>query len=72
MLAAQSVPPLLQALIPLALGLWATLTGFGIVPASMDEKKAATWKKRNATSYQIGGPILMVVGAVLLWRGGVH
>lgn len=68
MLAAQSVPPLVQALVPLGLGVAATLMGLGLVPASLDAKKAAQWRKRWGSTYTVGGPLLIVVGLVMLAR----
>ena len=67
-LAGQAVPPLVQALVPLALGIAATLMGYGIIPASMDAKKDKAWKGRWASSYRIGGPLLALAGLVLLVR----
>ncbi len=67
MLAGQSVPPLVQALIPLALGLYGTLAGFGILPISSDPKKAAS-QNRMLSTYKFGGPLLIVVGLAMLAR----
>ena len=67
MLAAQSVPPLVQALIPLALGLYGTLAGFGILPVSSDPKKAAS-QRRMLSTYKYGGPLLIAVGLIMLVR----
>lgn len=67
MLAGQSVPPLVQALIPLALGLYGTLAGFGILPISSDPKKAAN-QKRMVSTYKFGGPLLIAVGLAMLAR----
>ena len=66
-LSGQSVPPLVQALIPLALGLYGTLAGFGIVPVSSDPKKAASQKRMRST-YKFGGPLLIGVGLIMLVR----
>jgi uncharacterized membrane protein len=62
MLAAQTIPGLTSGIIPLALGVWATLLAFGIVPASLDEKKAKQWRNRWASRMKVGGPLLIVFG----------
>lgn len=67
MLAAQTVPPIVQALVPLALGLYGTLSGYGILPVSSDPKKAAA-QKRLLSTYKFGGPLLIVVGLAMLAR----
>ncbi len=68
-LAGQSVgvPPLVQALVPLALGLYGTLAGFGVLPVSTDPKKAAA-QKRMLSTYKFGGPLLIAVGLIMLVR----
>ena len=65
-LSGAAAPPALQALVPLVLGIAATLMGFGLIPASMDARKAKAWTGRWASSYRIGGPLLIVAGLVLL------
>ncbi|MBS0241328.1 MAG: hypothetical protein JSS20_04070 [Proteobacteria bacterium] len=65
MLAASPLPPIVQALVPLAVGLYTSLLGYGVVPASLDAKKAQTWKKRYGSTAQIGGPLLIIAGLVL-------
>lgn len=67
MLAGQSVPPLLQALIPLAFGIYGTLAGFGVLPVSTDPKKSAA-QRRMLPTYKFGGPLLIVVGLIMLVR----
>ena len=68
LLNAQPLPPLMQAVIVLAVGLFSTLLGFGLIPAGFDQKKAAQWRKRYAANFRIGGPVVMAAGAVLLAR----
>lgn len=68
LLASQAVPPIVQALVPLGLGIAATLMGFGLIPASLNEKKAKAWSGRWASSYRLGGPLLIVAGFVLVAR----
>lgn len=72
MLAASSLPPAVQALVPLAVGIYTTLLGYGIVPASLDAKKAATWRKRYGGTAQIGGPLVILAGLVLGARAFWH
>jgi len=67
-LAGTPVSPLAQALIVLAVGTFSTLAGFGIIPTSLDPKKAASWRKRYAATLQVGGPLLLLVGTGLLIR----
>jgi hypothetical protein len=67
-LAGQSLPPMAQAVIVLGVGVFSTLLGFGLLPAGFDAKKAQAWRKRNARSFQIGGPLLILVGLGLLAR----
>jgi hypothetical protein len=68
LLAGQSFPPMTQALIVLGVGAFSTLLGFGLLPAGLDQKKAAAWRKRNARNFRIGGPLVILVGLVLLVR----
>jgi hypothetical protein len=68
LLNAQPLPPLTQAIIVIGVGVFSTLLGFGFIPAGFDPKKAAQWRKRYAANLQIGGPLVIVVGLVLLAR----
>ncbi len=68
LLAGQSLPPMAQAVIVLGVGFFSTLLGFGLIPAGFDAKKAATWRKRHGRSFQIGGPLLILVGLGFLAR----
>ncbi len=68
MLAAQSVSPLLQAFIVLGVGVFSTLLGFGLIPAGLDQKKAAAWRKRYAGNFRLGGPLVIIAGFVMLAR----
>ncbi|MGE0698629.1 MAG: hypothetical protein AB7O57_05990 [Hyphomicrobiaceae bacterium] len=68
LLTSQPVPPLAQALVVLGVGVFSTLMGFGFIPAALDAKKAAAWRKRYAANFQIGGPLVVVAGLVLLVR----
>jgi hypothetical protein len=67
-LAAQSVSPTTQALVALGVGVFSTLMGFGLLPAGLDQKKAAAWRKRYGRNFRIGGPLIIVAGLVLLAR----
>lgn len=66
--AAQSLPPMAQAVIVLGVGLATTLMALGIVPASLDPKKAHQWRQRYGAKLKIGGPLVMLVGLVMLGR----
>ena len=65
MLASQ-LSPYAQALVVIAVGVVSTLMGFGLIPAGFDRKKADAWRKRYAGNFRIGGPLVIVVGLVLL------
>ncbi|MDX2159521.1 MAG: hypothetical protein SFW09_23695 [Hyphomicrobiaceae bacterium] len=67
-LSAQPLPPMVQAVVVLGVGIFSTLLGFGLIPAGLDQKKAAAWRKRYAGNFRIGGPLVIVVGLVLLAR----
>lgn len=68
MLAAANVPALLNGIIPIGVGIVTTLMGFGIVPASLDAKKAAKWQGRWGGKARLGGPLVILVGIVQLVR----
>lgn len=68
LLNAPPLPPLTQAIIVLGVGAFSTLLGFGLIPAGLDAKKAAQWRKRYAGNFRIGGPVVMAVGLVMLAR----
>lgn len=63
---AASLPPMTQALIVLGVGVFSTLLGFGLLPAGLNQKKAEAWRKRHAGNLRIGGPLVILVGLVLL------
>ena len=67
-LSAQPLPPLTQALVVIGVGVFSTLLGFGLIPAGLDQKKAASWRKRYAGNLKIGGPLVILVGLGLLAR----
>lgn len=67
-LAAQTFSPTTQALVVIGVGVISTLMGFGLIPAGLDQKKAATWKKRYGGNFRLGGPLVIVIGLVLLAR----
>jgi hypothetical protein len=66
--AAQSFSPTAQAIIVIGVGVFSTLLGFGLIPAGLDTKKAAAWRKRYAGNFRIGGPLVIVAGLALLAR----
>ena len=68
LLSAQPLPPMAQALIVIGVGVLSTLLGFGILPAGFDQKKAAAWRRRYAGNFRIGGPLVILVGLVMLAR----
>jgi hypothetical protein len=68
MLAAQALSPVTQALVVIGVGVFSTLLGFGLIPAGLDAKKAQAWRKRYAGNFRIGGPLVIVVGLVMLAR----
>ncbi|MGE0765381.1 MAG: hypothetical protein AB7L90_02860 [Hyphomicrobiaceae bacterium] len=67
-LAAQSVSSTTQAIIVIGVGVFSTLLGFGLLPAGLDAKKAAAWRKRYSGNFRIGGPLVILAGLVLLGR----
>lgn len=68
LLAAQSFSPTMQALVVIGVGVFSTLLGFGLIPAGLDRKKAAAWRKRYAGNFRLGGPLVIIAGLVLLAR----
>lgn len=66
--AAQSLPPAVQGFIVLGVGMVSTLLALGVLPASLDPKKAHQWRQRYGGKMRIGGPLIMLVGLVLLVR----
>ena len=68
LLNAQPLPPMTQALVVIGVGVFSTLLGFGLIPAGLDQKKAAAWRKRYAGNLKIGGPLVILVGLGLLAR----
>lgn len=67
-LASQSFSPTTQALVVIGVGVISTLMGFGLIPAGLDPKKAATWHKRYGGNFRLGGPLVIIAGLVLLAR----
>jgi hypothetical protein len=65
MLASQ-ISPYTQALVVLGVGVFSTLMGFGLIPAGLDRKKAETWRKRYGGNFRLGGPLVIIIGLVLL------
>lgn len=60
---------LLQALVPLAFGIYTSLLGYGVVPASFSNpKKASAWRARYGSQARIGGPLLIAFGLFQLFR----
>jgi hypothetical protein len=60
---------LLQALVPLGLGIYSSLLGYGIVPANFgDPKKSSAWLTRWGKQARIGGPLLVAFGLFQLAR----
>jgi len=60
---------MLQALVPLAFGIYTSLLGYGIVPANFnDPKKASAWRARFGMQARIGGPLLIAFGLFQLYR----
>lgn len=69
MLASGLSTPLINALIPLAFGIYSTLVGYGIIPANFsDPKKSSAWVARWGKQARIGGPLLIVLGLFLVYR----
>ena len=68
MLVANAYPGLLEGLIPLGIGVYMTLVYCGVIPAGLDAKKAAKWRARWAPRLRFGGPLLILVGLVLIGR----
>lgn len=66
--AAQSLPPMVQALVILGVGLVSTLMALGVVPASFDPAKAHKWRQRYGSKLMIGGPLVILVGLFMLAR----
>lgn len=63
-----STSPVLNALVVIGVGLFTTLMAFGIVPASLDARRARQWRARWGSGAKIGGPLVMVAGLALLAR----
>lgn len=60
---------LLQAIVPLGLGIYSSLLGYGIVPANFnDPKKSSAWRNRWGKQARIGGPVLIAFGLFQLVR----
>jgi hypothetical protein len=60
---------LLQAIVPLVLGVYSSLLGYGIVPANFrDPKKSSAWRARWGKQARIGGPLLAAFGLFQLVR----
>lgn len=57
-----------NAAVIIAVGAVTTLMAFGILPASLDARKAKQWHGRWGSKAKLGGPLIMVVGVVLLAR----
>ena len=68
MLFAAAWPRLLEGAIPLGIGIVSTLMAFGLLPASPDARKAARWHARWGPRARMGGPLLILVGLILLGR----
>jgi hypothetical protein len=68
MLAANTIPPIVQALVVLGVGTLTTLMAYGVIPPSLDAKKAVAWRKRYGRNLQIGGPLVIAAGLALLAR----
>ena len=68
MLVVNVYPGLVEGLIPLGIGVYMTLVYFGVIPAGLDAKKAAAWRTRWAPRLRLGGPLLILVGLVLIGR----
>jgi hypothetical protein len=66
--AAQSLPPTAQAFVVMGVGVVSTLLALGVIPASFDPKKAHQWRQRYGQKMKIGGPLVFLVGLVLLGR----
>lgn len=66
LLSAQPLPPLAQACVVIGVGIFSTLLGFGVIPAGLDRKKAEQWRKRYASNFRIGGPLVIAAGVALL------
>lgn len=68
-LASQFSSALVNALVPLAFGIYSSLVGYGIVPAKPgDPKKSSQWRARWGTQARIGDPLLIVIGLFLTVR----
>ena len=64
--AAQSLPPMVQAVVILGVGIVSTLMAVGIIPASLDPAKAHKWRQRYGSKFIIGGPLVILVGLFML------
>lgn len=67
-LAASPFSPTVQAAVVIGVGVFSTLLGFGLIPAGLNQKKAAAWRKRYAGNLRLGGPLVIIAGLVLLVR----
>jgi len=57
-----------EGIIPLLIGLYATLLGFGAVSVSGDPQRNHRWRERYGTMMKICGPICIAFGSAMMFR----
>jgi cadmium resistance protein CadD (predicted permease) len=59
---------LLDGLLPLALGIWMALLGFGVTSLSKDTAKSEGFRRKWSALLKIAGPLIAVWGAYNISR----
>jgi len=57
-----------EGIVPLMIGLYATLLGFGVLSLSADPQRNHQWRERYGAMMKVCGPVCLVFGAALLFR----
>jgi len=63
------IPVTLDGIIPLALGVWVTLIGFGRTSLSKDKAKAEAFMERWGAFFKVAGPLIVLWGLFNVVRG---
>lgn len=57
-----------EGLVPVLIGLYATLLGFGALSPSADPQRNQRWRERYGTMMKICGPVCIAFGSAMLFR----
>jgi len=63
------VSTFIDGVITLALGVWVTLIGFGVVSPSKDKKKGEEWRLKYGGFMKVAGMLIAAFGAYNIARG---